>query len=316
MKSNAYLGIDTSNYTTSCAVFIPENKKFISKKQLLPVANGEIGLRQSDAVFHHNKNLPNMLYELLTECNTLSAASVSYAPRDVKGSYMPCFSVGEGYAKVLSAAYTAAFLKFSHQAGHIAAALFSANRLDLFYKPFLAFHISGGTTDMLLVSPREKTIFNIKQIGASLDLKAGQAVDRVGAMLELSFPAGSYLDELSLKSDAKFHINPFFRDGSCSFSGIENKCKDMLLSGCEKQDIAMYCIEYIYKAVKKMTEYALKSYGDMPIVYAGGVMSNTYIRKQIEKDYGGYFADASFSSDNACGTALLGYIKENYHAYA
>ncbi|MCD7775705.1 MAG: peptidase M22 [Clostridiales bacterium] len=307
-----YLGIDTSNYTSSCAVYIPDENNVISKKQLLPVPEGQMGLRQSDAVFHHTKNLPALLSSLINqlgENSSIKAVGASCRPRDVDGSYMPCFCVGEGFCKALAASYNAEEYYFSHQAGHIAAALWSSKKFDCIGKNFIAFHVSGGTTDVLLVEPDRENIFKITEIASSLDLKAGQAVDRVGGMLSLKFPAGPELDKLARSSDVDFKIKPYIKDGCCSFSGLQNKCGDMLKRGCPKEDIAKFCIDYIYESIAAMTVYALKKYGDLPLIFAGGVMSNSIIRERIEKKFGGYFAQSEFSSDNAAGIAYLSFLK-------
>lgn len=307
-----YLGIDTSNYTSSCAVYDPDKDEFYSKKQLLPVAQGQLGLRQSDAVFHHVKNLPPLLSELCDVFgNSIDAVGYSYAPRDAQGSYMPCFSVGEGFADVLSASFKAHKYAFSHQSGHVAAALWSSGRKDLVGKEFIAFHVSGGTTDVLHVMPDADKIFSISLTASSLDLKAGQAIDRVGVMLGMKFPSGAEMDALSAESEREFKIKPFLRDGSCSLSGVENKCREMMNAGEKYQDIAKYCISYINAAIEKMTEEALRRHGDLPLVYAGGVMSNSYIKANIVKKFGGHFATPYYSSDNAAGTAYLAYLKEN-----
>lgn len=306
-----YLGIDTSNYTSSCAVYDEINDRFHSKKQLLPVSEGQLGLRQSDAVFHHTKNLPPLLAGLCSEyAPEIKAVGASYAPRDIDGSYMPCFSVGNGYADVVAATLGVERFSFSHQAGHVAAALWSAKQTRLINQKFIAFHVSGGTTDVLLVEPDDENIFNIKMIATSLDLKAGQAVDRVGGMLGLSFPAGPELDKLASRSENEFKIKPFIKDGCCSFSGVENKCRQMTEAGINKNDIAKYCISYICKAIELMTESALSACGDLPVLYAGGVMSNSIINKKLSSEFGGYFAEPYYSSDNAAGTAYLTYLKE------
>ena len=306
-----YLGIDTSNYTSSCAVYDADADLMHSRKQLLPVAPGQMGLRQSDAVFHHTKNLPPLLASLCSEHGKeIAVVSASYAPRDIDGSYMPCFSVGEGYAEVLSAAFNANGYRFSHQTGHVAAALWSSKKTDLIEKEFIAFHVSGGTTDVLHIKPDRENVFSIETIGASLDLKAGQAVDRVGVLLGLHFPAGPELDRLACQSLKQFKIKPFSKDGSCSFSGLQNKCENMVKNGDEPCDVARYCIDYIYSAIRIMTQSALQKCGDLPVIYAGGVMSNSIISEKITTEFSGYFASPEFSSDNAAGTAYLGYIKE------
>ena len=96
-----FLGIDTSNYTTSVAVYDSEANKVYQTKKLLPVKQGELGLRQSDAVFHHTKQLPDMVELLFAEHDFApEAVSVSVRPRNIEGSYMPCFLCGEGFARV------------------------------------------------------------------------------------------------------------------------------------------------------------------------------------------------------------------------
>ncbi len=309
--SDYFLGIDTSNYTSSCAVYDKDKDSFVSLKKLLPVNEGQLGLRQSDAVFHHTKNLPPLLFELISDYNSISCVSASYAPCDREGSYMPCFSVGQGFGKVLSGAYNTPYYEFSHQAGHVAAAVHSSGHKELIGKDFLAFHVSGGTTELLYVRPDVNKPFDIRQTAASLDLKAGQAVDRVGVMMGLKFPAGPELDKLANQSDKQYKIRPFTKDGCCSFSGLENQCRKMLDNGEEKCDVAKYCIDYVCSAVRIMTQEALKKYGDLPVIYAGGVMSNSILRNVLSEEFGAYFAKPEFSSDNAAGTAYLGFIKEN-----
>lgn len=303
---SAFLGIDTSNYTTSAALFDSEANTIIQSKKLLPVKAGELGLRQSDAVFAHVKQLGDMVQNVFAEYDgKIPAIGVSTRPRDIDGSYMPCFLVGEMAANCLGAALKVPVLPFAHQQGHVAAALYSAGRLDLFRERFIAFHLSGGTTEALLVEPSAERIIRCTKIGGSMDLKAGQAVDRVGVMLGLSFPAGKYLEKLALKSDRKFKIKPVMKGTECCLSGIENKCRKMLENGEKPEDIALFCLKSVEAALCGMTDATLSEYGKLPLVYAGGVMSNCIIRNTIENKYGGIFAKPEFSSDNAAGIAVL-----------
>lgn len=303
---SAFLGIDTSNYTTSAALFDSEANTIIQSKKLLPVKAGELGLRQSDAVFAHVKQLGDMVQNVFDEYREeITAIGVSTRPRDIDGSYMPCFLVGEMAANCLGAALKVPVLPFTHQQGHVAAALYSAGRLDLFRERFIAFHLSGGTTEALLVEPSAERIIRCTKIGGSMDLKAGQAVDRIGVMLGLPFPAGKYLEELALKSDRKFKIKPVMKGTECCLSGIENKCRKMLENGEKSEDIALFCLKSVEAALCGMTDATLSEYGKLPLVYAGGVMSNCIIRNTIENKYGGIFAKPEFSSDNAAGIAVL-----------
>lgn len=313
IKMSFVLGIDTSNYTTSVSAY--DGEKMIYRKKLLPVKEGEKGIRQSDAVFHHTVQLPELLSDLCSEIpSDISAVGVSVMPSNQKGSYMPCFLTGISVAKSLSSALKIPMYEFSHQDGHIAAALYSAKRTDLIGEQFIAFHISGGTSQGVLVTPNKK-YFSTQLICDSLDLKAGQAIDRVGIELGLQFPCGPELEKLALCSDKNFdNIKVFHRDASFSLSGVENKCQKMIENGESPCDIALYCIKYIESALSSTCDLLLKQYGNIPIVFSGGVMSNSIIRKNFEKKYGAYFAEPAFSADNACGIAYLAYSmyeKEN-----
>ncbi len=301
MKS--VLGIDTSNYTTSVALSL-DNHEIVQEKMLLPVASGSLGLRQSDAVFHHTKQLPQVFQKLPK--TDITCIGVSEKPRNITSSYMPCFLTGVGTAEILANALSVPLHKFSHQQGHIAAALYSVNRLDLLDKSFLAYHLSGGTSEVLLV--KNGVLNEIEIIGETLDLNAGQVIDRVGKMLDLPFPSGRYIDELALKSSVKkFSIKPSIKGCNFALSGVENKCKNMLDK--DKEEVAAYCLEYIIQTIDKVTENILLEYKDMPIVFSGGVSCNTMLKERMQK-YNALFAEPVFSADNAAGVAVLARYKE------
>lgn len=302
-----YLGFDTSNYTTSVALF--DGKDIIMQKKLLEVKQGERGLRQSDAVFQHTVNMPKLIDNIKNSANNLNAVGVSNRPRNIDGSYMPCFLVGENTANAVASFSKLPLYKTSHQVGHILAALYSVNRLDLISKPFIAFHVSGGTTEALLVTPDDNEIIKAELIAESTDLKAGQAVDRTGVMLGLKFPCGPEIDKLAQNSNKDFKIHPSIKGLNCSLSGVENKAKNMLDNGDEFEDIAKFVISYIAATLDKMTKNILKQYGNLPLVFAGGVMSNTIINKKISNKYNALFAEPQFSCDNAAGIAIYAYLK-------
>ncbi|MDE5619710.1 MAG: peptidase M22 [Ruminococcus sp.] len=307
-----FLGVDTSNYTTSVAVYVSDENRIYQSKKLLPVKDGELGLRQSDAVFHHTKQLPEMIERLYSE-NSLgkpSVVSASARPRNTDSSYMPCFLCGEGVARSLSAVGKMHFYSTSHQVGHILAALYSADRLELVKEKFIAFHVSGGTTDCLLCESDGNDILKISEIGTSLDLKAGQAVDRVGLMLGLKFPCGLQLENLAGNSDKKYKVRAVIKGTDCCLSGLENKCRKMLDDGECPENIALYCLDFIAETVISMTSEAMKIHGNLPLVFAGGVMSDAIIRQKIISRFGkAYFAQPEFSCDNAAGVAIYGYLK-------
>ena len=297
------IGFDTSNYTTSIAYFDGCCGENVS--QLLPVREGELGLRQSDAVFHHTKSLPDLSDRLFSRLQNaeISAVGVSTRPRAIDGSYMPCFMVGYSHAKLLSDAFGVPLFTFSHQQGHVAAALFSANRMDLMDSPHLAWHLSGGTTELLLVTPSGRNV-DCQIIGGTTDISAGQLIDRTGQMLKLPFPAGKSLDNLSQTAEK----NDFFRvkcsDMHFSLSGVQNKVQQYYGQGSSTEDTAAYALRSVIFAVTKATEQAIKSYPGLPVVFSGGVASNSLLRKEMQK-YNPVFAEPRYSTDNALGVAVL-----------
>lgn len=307
---SVFLGIDTSNYTTSAAIYDSSSGKMISKKRLLPVEDNAVGLMQSKALFYHTKQLPEVInaafdeyYQSGGKREDIKAVCVSSRPRNVDGSYMPVFLAGVAAANAIAAALHIPCYETAHQVGHVLAALYSANRLDLVHERFLAFHVSGGTTEALLVSPDENEIIKCEIAAQSLDLKAGQAIDRIGVMMGLHFPAGAQLDILSQSGKLSAKPHPTLKGADCCLSGLENICKKMYDGGENAENVARFAIEYIYETIAAMSEQLIDKYGKLSFVYAGGVMSNSIISKRLIAK-GGIFAAPEFSSDNAAGVAI------------
>ena len=297
------IGFDTSNYTTSIAFF--DGAQGVNESRLLPVKAGELGLRQSDAVFAHIKSLPELSGRLFShiQMDTITAIGVSTRPRAVEGSYMPCFMVGYSHAKLLSDMLGVPLVEVSHQQGHVAASLWSAGRLDLMETPHLAWHLSGGTTELLLVEPEGKNV-KCSRIGGTSDISAGQLIDRTGQLLGLPFPAGKHLDALSKEAVG----NEFFRV-KCpglefSLSGVQNKVQQFHEKQGSGEETAAYALRCVAFAVKKATENALKEYTGLPVVFSGGVASNSMLRAVLEP-LKPVFAEPRYSTDNAMGVAVL-----------
>lgn len=302
-----FIGIDTSNYTTSVALSDLEGNVIANLKKPLPVKEGERGLRQSDAVFHHTAALPELLSKAkeIVEGRTIAAVGVSARPTDREGSYMPCFLAGVSAAAGVSLGAECKVYTFSHQCGHIMAALYSADALSLVEERFVAFHVSGGTTDMLLCEKGDsEKPFIVTKIGGTLDINAGQAIDRAGVYMGLRFPAGPALEKLALAFDGKVKKEKLCVKGlTCNLSGLENKVIKMYDGGATKEETASFVIDFISRTLQKLTQNLLEEYGNLPIIYAGGVMSCGIIKKELSK-YGS-FALPAFSADNAAGIALL-----------
>ena len=297
------LGFDTSNYTTSIAFFDGTSGTNCSK--LLPVKEGELGLRQSDAIFHHTKGLPELSGRLFSNVNLkeITAVVVSTRPRAVEGSYMPCFLVGYSHAKLLSDSLHVPLIECSHQQGHIAASLWSAGRLDLMDVPHLAWHLSGGTTELLLVEPDGKNV-RCNRIGGTTDISAGQLIDRTGQLLNLPFPSGKHLDTISQNATSKEIFRVKCSQFEFSFSGVQNKVAKFFDACNDPVETAAYALRCVSYGVLKATQNAQKAYPGLPVVFSGGVAANTMLRRVLAP-VAPVFAQPQFSTDNAMGVAIL-----------
>jgi len=297
------IGFDTSNYTTSVAWFDGSNGDNCSR--LLPVRQGELGLRQSDAVFAHIKGLPELSGRLFCHADTdeIQAIGVSTRPRAVEGSYMPCFLVGYSHAKLLADLHKVPLFEVSHQQGHVAASLWSAGRMDLMDEPHLAWHLSGGTTELLLVEPDGKNV-RCTKIGGTTDISAGQLIDRTGQLLQLPFPAGKHLDALSEAAQCLDVFPVKCRDLSFSLSGIQNKVTEFHRKHEDSVETAAYALRCVCLAVQKATRNARKAYPGLSVVFSGGVASNAMLRRVMLPE-GAVFCEPQYSTDNAMGVAVL-----------
>ena len=297
------IGIDTSNYTTSIAWFDGTEGENCSR--LLPVKQGELGLRQSDAVFAHIKSLPELSGRLFSHIQkqNITAVGVSTRPRAVEGSYMPCFMVGYSHAKLISDMLNVPLVEVSHQQGHVAASLWSAGHMELMDHPHLAWHLSGGTTELLLVEPQGKNVICTK-IGGTSDISAGQLIDRTGQLLQLPFPSGKHLDELSRQAAGKDIFRVKCSDMTFSLSGVQNKVQQFHSSNGIPAETAAYALRCVAKAVYLATEQALKAYPGLRVVFSGGVASNSMLRDVIAP-LDPIFSPPQYSTDNAMGVAVL-----------
>ncbi len=309
------IAFDTSNYTTSIAFF--DGKDGMNCSKLLPVKQGELGLRQSDAVFHHTKSLPELSGRLFShaDISSVTAVGVSTRPRAVEGSYMPCFLVGYSHASLLADALRVPLIQCSHQQGHVAASLWSAERLELLDRPHLAWHLSGGTTELLLVEPEGKNV-SCRRIGGTTDISAGQLIDRTGQLLGLPFPAGKHLDALSADAEKQDCFKVKCPAMEFSLSGVQNKVMQYAEAGNQPEDTASFALRCVVHAVFQATCNARNAYPDLPVVFSGGVASNSLLR-ELTAPLHPIFAQPAYSTDNAMGVAVIAHrCQEGIYAAA
>lgn len=311
-ERDCVLGIDTSNYKTSVAVIGSDGRILCDLRKLLKVKQGERGLRQSDALFQHIENLPGLLEEALGEGRAERVAAVAYSqrPRPVEGSYMPVFKAGISFGRALAAGSQVPCFAFSHQEGHIeairAGSDFPADR------PFLCYHLSGGTCELLLVDQDE-----IQIIGGSKDLSFGQVIDRAGVKLGMAFPAGEAMDRIAVKTQASSRVlKKIPYDGLFfNLSGIETQwarnAEKRMEANEETDTLIRELFDKILKTLTDITKQAAKETSINRIMFTGGVSSSRYISTGLKANLADSplfieFGDQSLSQDNAVGIALLG----------
>ena len=308
MQTRVSLGIDTSCYTTSVAC--ADHKSIVfEKRTMLSVPFGNRGLRQSEGLYQHIRQLSPLLCDLFeaVDPQRIGAIAVSASPTAREDSYMPVFLAGLKQAESLAAALKVPMYRVDHQSGHIRAALYGNEKL-LDCDRFLTAHVSGGTTDVLLVEPHRNAAYRIDPIGTSTDLHAGQFVDRVGVALNLPFPAGKHLEALALQAQEKtVKIASTVKGANCSLSGAESAAQ-RLLHTVPDAELAYGVYDCLARTLSKMFRSAADAYGDLPILVCGGVASSNLLRTLLKKRCSQRlsFGEPAYSSDNAVGVALLG----------
>lgn len=300
------LGIDTSNYTTSVALYNGET--FRTKRKILDVKMGMRGIRQSEGVFIHNRELPNMLGEILDGVK-VDIVGVSVSPRNAEGSYMPVFTVGHGYAKAITSALGINLYEFSHQDGHLMAGIYSAGCFQLLDKPFLAVHLSGGTTEILSVKYNGLR-FDEEIIGGTLDISVGQLIDRIGVKMGMKFPCGKELENLALSCNEIKRLPFSIKDTYFNLSGVETKLMNEITA--PNPSVAKTVFSYVTELLIKTISNAMKKTFIKDVLVVGGVASNSIIRNGLKECFKDriFFATKELSSDNAVGCSVLAYLAE------
>lgn len=372
-----YLGIDTSCYTTSVALMDEAGQLLGEARQILSVKPGRCGLQQSEMVFQHTRNLPRLMEEavgqvlgsvkagdgstangvaveedgtanasglagLASAGYELAAIGVSGYPRPLENSYMPAFLAGLSVARSLAAVTGARLEIISHQENHLEAGLWSAGGPAV--DRFLLLHASGGTTDVLLVELQPKGCYRITEVGGSLDLHAGQFVDRIGVALGLQFPTGPALEalakqalersslvdpeasavaseavsELSIAGGSEAGVVPMVelpvsvRKLQVSLSGPCTAALRKLEAGAEPAALALGVEHVLAETFARVLRNGAQEYRVRDVLLVGGVGSNNYIRQHVEQKLAKlrypvrlWVPDGRFSCDNATGCAAF-----------
>lgn len=309
MKQNVYIGIDTSCYTTSIAVFDEKGHLLAESRKILDVKAGRCGLQQSEMVFQHTRNLPSLAETVLSNCNhNVVAIGVSGYPRPLENSYMPAFLAGMGLARSLAALTGAKLEVISHQENHLEAGMWSAKGPQK--QKFLFLHASGGTTDLLLAEQDVLGRYKITQVGGSIDLHAGQFIDRIGVALGLQFPTGPALEKLAATAENPIDLPVSVRKLQVSLSGSATAAQRKLASGVDGAALALGVENTLAETFTRMLRNGAAIYNVKDVLLVGGVSSNSYIRQYVQNKLNKHnikiwIPEAKYSCDNAAGCAAF-----------
>ena len=336
MSQRVYLGMDTSCYTTSVALLDEAGALVGEARQVLSVKPGRCGLQQSEMVFQHTRNLPRLVEEaveqvlqservegaevglagatglpgLAAEGYELAAIGVSGYPRPLETSDMPAFLAGLSVARSLAAITGAKLEVISHQENHLEAGLWSAGGPDV--ERFLLLHASGGTTDVLLAERQQDGRYRITEVGGSLDLHAGQFVDRIGVALGLQFPTGPALETLAQQAELPLELPVSVRKLQVSLSGPCTAALRKLEAGAEPAALALGVEHALAETFARVLRNGAQEYRVRDVLLVGGVGSNKYIRQHVEQKLAKlrypvrlWVPEGRFSCDNATGCAAF-----------
>lgn len=314
---NLILGIDTSAYTTSIAIAEAATGKIVSDlRRVLSVGKGQKGLRQQEAVFQHLKNFIELYEQIDVDLSEINTVSVSSRPRNVEGSYMPVFTVGQNFGRTIAKTLNAEYLEYSHQENHIGAALIQCYKE--INRNILAIHISGGTTEFLHVNKLNKG-YEAEIIGGSRDITLGQLIDRIGTCMDFQFPCGYHMEKyLQDNTDIeKIKYPSITKNSFINLSGMENYYKNLYMSNkYNKASVVNSLFEYVSGCILNITEQLQPQYKFDAIIVTGGVASNNIVRDKITERFNSevklVFPSISNSSDNAVGNAYLPIIDRWY----
>lgn len=312
------LGIDTSAYTTSIALVDAKNNKIVAdKRRVLSVPSGQKGLRQQDAVFQHLKNFHELYGEIETDFNNIKTVAVSSRPRNIDGSYMPVFTVGQNYGKIIAKTLDCSYIEYSHQENHIAASLF--NEYKSINDKILAIHMSGGTTEFLSVKKDVKG-YSAEILGGTKDITFGQLIDRIGTLMEFPFPCGMHMEKYieNKTSDLNIKTPAIRKEPYINLSGMENFYGNLYSAKkYEKKDIIISLFSFVADCILSIIEQIKQDFRFETLIIAGGVASNNIIRNLIlnnlKDEYNIILPERENSSDNAVGTAFLPIIDRWYN---
>lgn len=227
--------------------------------------------------------------------------------------------IGVETAKTLSLLWKKPIIPVNHLFGHIYANWLTNTEIVF---PALALVVSGNHTDLVLM----KSHTSIRVLGSTRDDAAGEAFDKIGRLLGLSYPAGPTISHLALKGDSKLYQFPrpmmYSKDYDFSFSGLKTAVLRQVkeIKTLKSKTIADICAStqeaivevLVYKTIKSAKKYGVKS-----LLLGGGVAANETLRVKMQRaltdmhmDTTFFVPDRSLCTDNASMIAAAAFFKK------
>ncbi len=249
-----------------------------------------------------------MTKKALEEANVtwedITAITPTYGP-----GLVGALLVGLSYAKALSYAKGIPLVGVNHIQGHIAANYVTYQELQ---PPFLCIMMSGGNTQIIHV--KDYTEFEV--LGKTRDDAIGEAFDKVARVVGLGYPGGPKVDKLAKEGEPNIELpKTHFDDDTLdfSFSGIKTAVINLhhKTPDINKADLCASFQKTVTETLMENIEKAIQRTGVKTIALAGGVSSNSYMRKEFskleEKGIKVYMPDLKLCTDNAAMIASAGY---------
>lgn len=233
---------------------------------------------------HHVEVVTTCIADALEEAQImpedLSAVAVTYGP-----GLVGALLVGMAAAKAFAWAHGLPLIPVNHMAGH----LMAANQTKEIQYPVMALLVSGGHTELVYVE--KAGAYEI--IGETRDDAVGEAYDKVGRVMGLTYPAGREIDELAHKGKDIYNFpRAMIKEDNLefSFSGLKSAFINLHHNAVQKgerlviEDLCASFQEAVLDILMSKTKKALEKYPVNQLIVAGGVAANQGLRERLAQE--------------------------------
>ncbi len=304
------LGIETSCDETAVAILRGETDIVAS----LVYSQADVHARYGGVVPEvasrdHLRKLPYLVHDLFTKAGLTytdtSLVAATYGP----GLIGPLL-VGLSYGKGMAFGLGIQFVGVNHLEGHIFAQRLSQPEI---VPPYMSLIVSGGHTSLVDV----RAYGDYQLVGMTVDDAAGEALDKVGKMLGIGYPAGAEIDRLASKGDPRAINFPRPMSGSPGFDFSFAGLKTSVLYHLRKhprerpEDVAASFLASVVSVLTKKPLEATRRYHRQRLVVVGGVAANSHLRERLHTDGAKrgidvLFPEIAYCTDNAAMIAAAG----------